>query len=91
MSTVTSIHGRRLGVEVGTDDLVIKGSQVKRTDGTPVTTRLPVHTVANAPSAAAAGVGAVIFVSNGNGGAATIAVSNGTNWLDADGDTISAS
>ena len=42
--------------------------------------RVPVHTVANAPDASAMQSGAVIFVSNGDAGAATLAVSNGTNW-----------
>lgn len=52
--------------------------------------KLPAFTVATAPSAAAAGAGTVIYVSNGLAGAPTVAVSNGTNWISAAGTTISA-
>lgn len=52
--------------------------------------KLPTFTVATAPSAAAAGAGTVIYVSDGLAGAPTVAVSNGTNWISAAGTTISA-
>lgn len=52
--------------------------------------QLPTYTVATAPSASAAGAGAVIYVSNGLAGAPTVAVSNGTNWISAAGTTIAA-
>lgn len=42
--------------------------------------KLKEHTVANAPSAATAGAGAVIYLSNGNAGAKCAAMSDGTNW-----------
>ena len=89
MSTVTSIHGRRLGVEVGTDDLVVKGG-IKKSDGTPValTPRVPTHTVANAPTTHVAGT--IIYVSNGLAGDPCLAVSNGTNWISPVGTTIAA-
>ena len=41
---------------------------------------VPTYTVANAPSAADAGAGTVVFVSNGAAGAAILAFSDGTNW-----------
>lgn len=49
---------------------------------------LPTYTTATLPSAA---TGTVVICSDGNGGAATLAHFNGTNWLDSDGDTCSAS
>lgn len=52
--------------------------------------RLPTYTVASAPSASAAGAGAVIYVSNGRAGLPTVAVSDGTNWISSAGTTISA-
>jgi len=49
------------------------------------------YTVANAPSAATAGAGSVVFVSNGAAGAAILAFSDGTNWKRSDtGATIAA-
>jgi len=52
---------------------------------------LPTYTVAGVPSAAA-NTRKIIYVSNGNAGAATVAVSNGTNWLNlVTGTAISAS
>lgn len=91
MATVTSIHGKRLGVEVSTNDLVILGG-IKTASGAAVSVlpKLPTYTVAGAPSAATAGAGAIIYVSNGLAGAATVAVSDGTNWKSAAGTTISA-
>lgn len=51
---------------------------------------VPTYTVANAPSAATAGAGTVVFVSNGAAGAAILAFSDGTNWKRSDtGATIS--
>jgi len=51
---------------------------------------LPTYTVANAPSAATAGAGTIVYVSNGAGGAAILAFSDGTNWKRSDtGATIS--
>jgi hypothetical protein len=53
--------------------------------------KLPTYTVASAPSASAAGAGTIIYVSNGNAGAPTVAVSNGTNWIAASGIAIATS
>ena len=54
--------------------------------------KLPTHTVANAPSASAAGAGTIIFVSNGAGGNPCVAVSDGTNFIRPDtGGTIASS
>jgi len=51
---------------------------------------LPTYTVANAPSAATAGAGTIVYVSNGAGGTAILAFSDGTNWKRSDtGATIS--
>ena len=53
---------------------------------------VPTYTVANAPSAATAGAGTIVFVSNGAGGSAILAFSDGTNWKRSDtGATIAAS
>lgn len=52
--------------------------------------RLPTFAVATAPSAAAAGAGTVIYVTNGLAGDPTLAVSNGTNWISSAGTAISA-
>lgn len=52
--------------------------------------KLPTYTVATAPSAVTAGAGTIIYVSNGNAGAPTVAVSNGTNWIAASGIAIAA-
>lgn len=92
MATVTSIHGKRLGVEVGTNDLVILGG-IKKESGAPVPflPKLPSYTVAGVPSAATLGAGTLIFVSNGNAGAPTIAYSTGSAWFNAvTGTAISA-
>lgn len=91
MATVTSIHGKRLGIEAGTNDLVILGG-VKKADGSAVSflPKLPTYTVAGVPSAATSGAGTIIYVSNGLAGAPTVAVSDGTNWKSAAGTTISA-
>tara|TARA_R110000744_G_scaffold136452_1_gene246368 strand:+ start:115 stop:339 length:225 start_codon:yes stop_codon:yes gene_type:complete len=52
---------------------------------------VPTYTVANAPSAATAGAGTLVYVSNGAAGAAILAFSNGTDWKRSDtGATISA-
>ena len=51
---------------------------------------VPTYTVANAPSAATAGAGTIVYVSNGAGGTAILAFSDGTNWKRSDtGATIS--
>jgi hypothetical protein len=51
---------------------------------------VPTYTVANAPSAATAGAGTVVYVSNGAAGSAILAFSDGTNWKRSDtGATIS--
>ena len=42
--------------------------------------RLKSYTVANAPSASAAGTGAMIYVSNGDAGSPCLAVSDGSDW-----------
>ncbi len=53
---------------------------------------VPTYTVANAPSAATAGAGTIVFVSNGAAGSAILAFSDGTNWKRSDtGATIAAS
>jgi hypothetical protein len=52
---------------------------------------VPTYTVANAPSAATAGAGTVVYVSNGAAGSAILAFSDGTNWKRSDtGATIAA-
>jgi len=53
---------------------------------------VPTYTVANAPSAATAGAGTIVYVSNGAAGSAILAFSDGTNWKRSDtGATIAAS
>jgi len=52
---------------------------------------VPTYTVADAPSASAAGAGTVIYVSNGAAGSAILAFSDGTDWKRSDtGATIAA-
>lgn len=46
--------------------------------------KLPTFTVATAPSAATAGAGTMIFVSDGAAGAPVVAFSDGTNFLRVD-------
>jgi hypothetical protein len=46
--------------------------------------KVPTYTVASAPSAASAGAGTVIYVSNGAAGSAILAFSDGTDWLRSD-------
>ena len=54
--------------------------------------KVPTYTVANAPSAATAGAGTVVYVSNGAAGSAILAFSDGTNWKRSDtGGTIASS
>ena len=54
--------------------------------------KLPTYTVAGAPSAATAGAGTLIYVSNGAAGSPILAFSDGTNWKRSDtGATIAAS
>ena len=51
--------------------------------------QVPTYTVAGAPSAATAGAGTLIYVSNGAAGSAILAFSDGTNWKRSDtGGTI---
>ena len=51
--------------------------------------KVPTYTVASAPSAATAGAGTLVFVSNGAAGSAILAFSDGTNWKRSDtGGTI---
>lgn len=53
--------------------------------------QVPTYTVAGAPSAATAGAGTLIYVSNGAAGSAILAFSDGTNWKRSDtGGTIAA-
>ena len=53
--------------------------------------KVPTYTVANAPSAATAGAGTLVYVSNGAAGSAILAFSNGTDWKRSDtGATIAA-
>ncbi len=42
---------------------------------------LPTYTVAGLPAATGANARRMVWVSNGNAGAACLAISNGTNWL----------
>ena len=42
--------------------------------------KVPTYTVASAASAATAGAGTLVFVSNGAAGSAILAFSDGTNW-----------
>ena len=52
---------------------------------------VPTYTVATAPSAATAGAGSVVYVSDGAAGSAILAFSDGTNWKRSDtGATIAA-
>lgn len=54
--------------------------------------KVPAYTVATAPSAATAGAGTVVYVSDGAAGSAILAFSDGTNWKRSDtGGTIAAS
>jgi len=54
--------------------------------------KVPTFTVATAPSAATAGAGTIIFVSDGAAGAAILAFSDGTNFKRSDtGGTIASS
>ena len=54
--------------------------------------KVPTYTVASAPSAATAGAGTLVFVSNGAAGSAILAFSDGTNWKRSDtGGTIASS
>ena len=46
--------------------------------------KVPTYTVAGAPSAATAGAGTVIYVSNGAAGSPILAFSDGTDWLRSD-------
>lgn len=52
--------------------------------------KLPTFTVATAPSAATAGAGTIVYVSDGLAGAPTVAVSDGTDWISAAGTAIAA-
>ena len=53
--------------------------------------KVPTYTVAEAPSASAAGAGTIIYVSNGAAGSPILAFSDGTNWKRSDtGATIAA-
>ena len=53
--------------------------------------QVPTYTVATAPSAATAGAGTLIYVSNGAAGSAILAFSDGTDWKRSDtGATIAA-
>ena len=53
--------------------------------------KVPTYTVAGAPSAATAGAGTLIYVSDGAAGSAILAFSDGTNWKRSDtGGTIAA-
>lgn len=53
--------------------------------------KVPTYTVATAPSAASAGAGTLVYVSDGAAGSAILAFSDGTNWKRSDtGGTIAA-
>lgn len=64
---------------------------VTSTEGFIGNIKLPTYTVATAPSAASAGAGTVVYVSDGLAGAACVAVSDGTDWISPAGTAISAS
>mgnify|MGYP000341794989 FL=1 len=65
---------------------------VNATNGFVGTIKVTTYTVASAPSAATAGAGSLVFVSNGAGGNPILAFSDGTNWKRSDtAATISAS
>jgi hypothetical protein len=54
--------------------------------------KVPTYTVATAPSAASAGAGTLVYVSDGAAGSAILAFSDGTDWLRSDtGAAIAAS
>ena len=57
---------------------------VTSTDGFIGDIKLPTYTVASAPSAASAGAGTMIYVSNGAAGDPVVAFSDGTDWLRSD-------
>jgi len=64
---------------------------VTSTDGFVGDIKVPTYTVASAPSAASAGAGTIVYVSNGAAGSAILAFSDGTDWKRSDtGATISA-
>jgi hypothetical protein len=64
---------------------------VTSTDGFVGDIKVPTYTVASAPSAASAGAGTIVFVSNGAAGSAILAFSDGADWKRSDtGATISA-
>jgi hypothetical protein len=65
---------------------------VNATNGFVGTIKVTTYTVASAPSAATAGAGSLVYVSNGAAGSAILAFSDGTNWKRSDtAATISAS
>jgi len=56
------------------------------------TVKVPTYTVATAPSAATAGAGTLVYVSDGAAGSPILAFSDGTDWKRSDtGATIAAS
>jgi len=64
---------------------------VNATNGFVGTIKVPTYTFASAPSAATAGAGSIVFVSNGAGGNPILAFSDGTNWKRSDtGATITS-
>ena len=64
---------------------------VNATNGFVGTIKVPTYTFASAPSAATAGAGSLVYVSNGAGGNPILAFSDGTNWKRSDtGATIAA-
>ena len=72
----------------GSNNLMVLHSAVNSSS---VPFKVPSYNVAGAPSASTAGAGSMIYVTNGNAGAACLAISDGTNWkVDALGATISA-
>lgn len=86
-----SIHGRRIGITRSTPTKLVLDGVAQPRHWSDATT-LPTYTVANAPSAADYGAGAMIYVSNGAAGSACVAFSDGSNWKRVDTlATISAS
>lgn len=70
-----SIYGRKIGIN--------SDGQMEAAAGLPVKAfpKLPAYTVATVPSASTMGAGSIIYVSDGNAGGDTVAVSDGTDWL----------
>ena len=67
----------------GTEDVVLVGNKTKVSD----IRRLPSYTVAGKPTAATAGAGRLVFLSDGAGNK-KVAVSDGSTWYYMDGTAV---